>query len=318
MWFLARLRDHDGTFFYTVRSSTVSSMKCATRQFKSCLWKRVRTAEATRNNRVLNDRLQAAMLMSLRVKLLVRYLIFILALVLLGGWSAWRLREMGGVSRRIISNNYDSVVAAQEMKESLERQDSAALFALLGAREKAMAQLSEHRVRFDANFQKAANNITEIGEPEAIGQIRTDRDKYYEIFDAFMVRVRATESARPKGLTPNEELSQRNDYFTELEPQFNKLRGDCERLLQLNQRAMLAKSETAAGVAQLWFYRTLLIAGVLVVAGLVLAFFLANRIVEPLRQLTASTARIAGGDLNAKVIVSSRDEVGVLAAEYNR
>jgi PAS domain S-box-containing protein len=81
---------------------------------------------------------------------------------------------------------------------------------------------------------------------------------------------------------------------------------------------MLAKSEAAAGVAQLWFYRTLLIAGVLVAAGLYLAFFLANRIVEPLRQLTASTARIAGGDLNAKVTVTSRDEVGVLAAEYNR
>jgi NtrC-family two-component system sensor histidine kinase KinB len=55
----------------------------------------------------------------------------IAALCALGGWSAWRLREMGDVSRRIISNNYDSVIAAQEMKESLERQDSAALFALL-------------------------------------------------------------------------------------------------------------------------------------------------------------------------------------------
>jgi PAS domain S-box-containing protein len=62
----------------------------------------------------------------------------------------------------------------------------------------------------------------------------------------------------------------------------------------------------------------LLIAGVLVAAGLYLAFFLANRIVRPLRQLTASTAKIAGGDLNAKVPVTSRDEVGVLAAEYNR
>jgi NtrC-family two-component system sensor histidine kinase KinB len=256
--------------------------------------------------------------MSLRVKLLLTYLIFITALVLLGGWSALRLREMGGVSRRIISNNYDSVVAAQEMKESLERQDSAALFALLGARDMASTQLREHRVRFDANFQKAANNITEIGEPEAIEQIRRDRDKYYEMLDAFIARVNATEAAPTRGLARSEELSERNEYFTDLEPQFNKLRADCEHLLQLNQRAMLAKSEAAAGVAQLWFYRTLLIAGVLVVAGLFLAFFLANRIVEPLRQLTATTARMAGGDLEARVTVGSRDEVGVLAAEYNR
>ena len=250
--------------------------------------------------------------MSLRFKLLFSYLIFVTALLVLGGWSAWRLREMGSVSRRIISNNYDSVVAAQEMKESLERQDSAALFALLGTREKAITQLREHRVRFDANFQKAANNITEVGEPEAIEAIRRDRDIYYQMFDAFMNRVAGGENAS------GEELAERNEYFTRLEPQFNKLRAECEHLLQLNQRAMLGKSEAAAGVAQLWFYRTLLIAGALIAAGTVLAFFLANRIVEPLRQLTASTARIAGGDLSAKVAVSSRDEVGVLAVEYNR
>jgi PAS domain S-box-containing protein len=236
----------------------------------------------------------------------------------LGGWSAWRLREMGGVSRRIISNNYDSVVAAQEMKESLERQDSAALFALLGARDKAETQLGEHRARFDANLHKAENNITEVGEPQALETLRSDRDSYYKTFDAFLAKVNATESSGQRGVPGNEQLSERNEYFTRLEPEFNKLRADCEHLLQLNQRAMLAKSEAAAGVAQLWFYRTLLIAGVLVAAGLWLAFFLSNRIVEPLRQLTATTARMAGGDLEARVTVSSRDEVGALAAEYNR
>ena len=247
--------------------------------------------------------------MNLRTKLLLGYLVFVAALVVLGAWSAWRLREMGGVSRRIIANNYDSVVAAEEMKESLERQDSAAVFALLGATEKARAQLTEHRARFDASFEKAAHNITEVGEPEAIENIRSNRDAYYQMYDQFFAVATANNGAN---------LAERNEYFTRLEPQFNKLRADCEHLLQLNQRAMLAKSEAAAGVAQLWFYRTLLIAGTLVTAGVILAFLLSNRIVEPLRQLTATTTRIAAGDLDAKVTVDSHDEVGVLATEYNR
>ena len=247
--------------------------------------------------------------MNLRTKLLLGYLVFVAALVVLGAWSAWRLREMGGVSRRIIANNYDSVVAAEEMKESLERQDSAAVFALLGATEKARAQLTEHRARFDASFEKAAHNITEVGEPEAIENIRSNRDAYYQMYDQFFAVATANNGAN---------LAERNEYFTRLEPQFNKLRADCVHLLQLNQRAMLAKSEAAAGVAQLWFYRTLLIAGTLVTAGVILAFFLSNRIVEPLRQLTATTTRIAAGDLDAKVTVDSHDEVGVLATEYNR
>ena len=145
--------------------------------------------------------------MRLRAKLLFSYLIFVAALVVLGGWSAWRLREMGGVSHRIISNNYDSVVAAQEMKESLERQDSAALFALLGARDRAGAQMLEHRGRFDNNFQKAANNVTEIGEPEVLETIRRDRDTYYRMFDAFIGKV--SESS-----ANDQQLSERNDYFT--------------------------------------------------------------------------------------------------------
>ena len=238
--------------------------------------------------------------MSLKARLLIGYGVFIAALVVLGAWSAWRLHDMGKVSRRIISENYDSVVAAQEMKESLEREDSAALFALQGTRERALTQLREHRARFDQNLLKAANNITELGESEAIAEIQNDRDIYYRRFDAFSVKPAA------------------NEYFTQLEPQFNQLRADCEHLLQLNQRAMLAKAEAAAGVAQLWFYRTLLIAGLLVALGLALAFFLAQRIVGPLQRLTESTARIAGGDLDARVEVDSRDEVGMLAAEYNR
>lgn len=252
--------------------------------------------------------------MGLRAKLVTSYAIFIAALILLASWSAWKLHDMGKVSRRIISENYDSVVAAQEMKESLERQDSAALFGLLGAREKALAQLRAHRTRFDASFQKAANNITEISEPEAIEAIRHDRDIYYQRFDEFIAKATGNNSPR-LGVTSD---ALRNEYFTQLEPQFNRLRADCEHLLQLNQRAMLAKAEAAAGVAQLWFYRTLLIAGVLVVAGLALAFLLAKRIVEPLRRLTETTAKIAAGELDAEVVVDSGDEVGVLAAEYNR
>jgi hypothetical protein len=121
--------------------------------------------------------------MSLRTKLLCGYVVFIAALVVLGGWSAWRLHDMGGVSRHIIADNYASVVAAQDMKESLERQDSAALFILLGQLQRALEQAHEHSQRFDAAFEKAANNITEPGEAELLEAIRQDRQTYYQLFD---------------------------------------------------------------------------------------------------------------------------------------
>jgi PAS domain S-box-containing protein len=241
--------------------------------------------------------------MNLRNKLLLSFLIFIAAIVALGAWSALSLREMGGVSQRIISHNYDSVVAAQDMKESLERMDSAALFLLLGDRDRAMAQFDEHRARFDAAFEKAAGNVTEPGEAEIIEAIRSDRDEYYRHFKEFIAEG---ESRRPA------------DYFQRLEPIFNKTRAELNQLLQLNQGAMAAKSEQAAGAARREFLLTLALAGALVAAGLAAAVLLANSIMRPVRELTATAARIAGGDLTAKARVASRDEIGILAAEFNR
>src|SRR4029453_4502443 len=106
--------------------------------------------------------------MKLRTKLLLGYGGFVLALGVLGAWSARTLSQMSAVAGRIISENYDSVVAAQNMKESLERQDSAAVFELLGEHDRAVRQAAEHRARFDAAFKKAAGNITEPGEPDVI------------------------------------------------------------------------------------------------------------------------------------------------------
>lgn len=244
--------------------------------------------------------------MNLRVKLLLSYLVFVAALITLGGWSAWRLRALGHVSQQILSNNYDSVVAAQDMKESLERVDSAALFALLGQRERAATQLRAQRTQFDAAFNKAANNITESGEAEMVAAVRRDRDNYYQQLDAFFSAL------------PANKLAANEQYFKELEPAFNQLRARCQQLLQLNQAAMLAKSDAAAAEAQRWVTLSLLFAAALVAAGLALAWLFANAIVRPVRELTAATAKIAGGNLDAKAEVSGRDEIGLLAAEFNR
>src|SRR6185436_5333481 len=145
--------------------------------------------------------------MKLRTKLLLGYAGFVLALGVLGAWSARTLSQMSAVSGRIIAENYDSVVAAQDMKESLERQDSAALFDLLGQRDRARGQAAEHRARFDAALAKAAANITESGEPEAIASIRRGRDDYYHRYDAFVDAV-GDRSAL---------------YFGSLEPTFNQV-----------------------------------------------------------------------------------------------
>jgi len=240
--------------------------------------------------------------MKLRTKLLLGYSGFILALGLLGAWSARTLSQMSAVSRLIISENYDSVVAAQDMKESLERQDSAAVFSLLGEHERAARQAAEHRLRFNAALDKAAANITEAGESETIAAIRNGRDDYYRRCDAFL------------GASGDRTAL----YFRDLEPRFNAVRADCDRLLHLNQEAMRRKADRASGTARRWYFITLGLALTLMVAGVGVEFSLSNAIIGPVRQLTNATTRVAAGDLDAAVPVQSADEIGVLADGFNR
>ena len=232
--------------------------------------------------------------MRVRSVLVTALLVFIAALALLGGWSAWWLRDVGGASRRIISDNYESVVAAQQMKESLERQDSAALFLLLGETARARTQLAEHRARFDRHFDRAARNITEPGEAAVIERLRTLRDRYQQAIE------RAAGGGR--ALTPAV-------YFTELEPRFDAVRAELDRLLTLNQEAMQHKSQAAAATARAYALRVFVLAGLLVVGCTVVANRVSRALVDPLTALTRATDRMSFGavDVSAPVVESPRE-----------
>lgn len=142
--------------------------------------------------------------------------------------------------------------------------------------------------------------------------ITADRAEYYRLFDELISTIRA--GAEDSSRAPQN----RQTYFSQLEPLFTRLRGHCDELLRLNQTAMLDKSDAARAAAARWFRQLLLFAGLLVLASTGLAIFLSERIVRPVRELTATTAQLAGGNLDARARVTSHDEIGLLAAEYNR
>lgn len=252
------------------------------------------------------------MAVNLRTRLLLGFAVFVAALIVFGAWSAWHMWRMSALSQRIIAENYDSVVAAQDMKESLERQDSAGLFTLLDRPDRTVPPLGEHRARFDAAYSRAAANITEPGEADVVQTIGRTRDDYYRRFDRLLLDVR---TGGTPGQTPSRAAVE--EYFRQLEPVFSDLRAQCDRLLALNQDAMRRKAAEASTLARRWFLATLATALTLAVGGLAFAILLSNSIVRPVRQLTAATSRVAAGDLDTVVDVRSGDELGVLAARFN-
>jgi signal transduction histidine kinase/FixJ family two-component response regulator/HPt (histidine-containing phosphotransfer) domain-containing protein len=80
--------------------------------------------------------------------------------------------------------------------------------------------------------------------------------------------------------------------------------------------AMLDRDEAYAPLTQL--RQALLNTGlVLVGGGLVIAFMISRRVTRPVRRLTSMARKVAQGDLDTRVAVESKDEVGVLALAFN-
>ncbi len=167
--------------------------------------------------------------------------------------------------------------------------------------ERADRQTAEHRARFDVSFAKAASNITETGEADIIEEIRQERDEYFRRLDEFAAAARDSQT-----------------YFGVLQPLFDRVRATCDRLLRLNQEAMRRKADAASQIAQRWFVITLVLALVLMSGGVAVEISLSRSILGPVRQLTDATMRIAAGELDATVPVRAGDEIGALAAGFNR
>ena len=74
--------------------------------------------------------------------------------------------HLGGRIDVILKENYGSVLAAERMKEALERMDSAALFAIGGRGRAGAEQFAEYRPVFEKNLKIEQNNVTLPGEQE--------------------------------------------------------------------------------------------------------------------------------------------------------
>src|SRR4051794_6851229 len=127
------------------------------------------------------------MFTTLRTKLLLGLTPLLAIMVGLGLWAIAMLDHLGGRIDVILRENYASVLAAEGMKEALERLDSAAMFAIGGQEERARVQSREYRPRFEANLRIEQNNVTLVaeGEQELVDDLTRLYAQYVQLADDF-------------------------------------------------------------------------------------------------------------------------------------
>ena len=135
--------------------------------------------------------------MLLKTKLLLAQLPLALALLVLGAVAVATIGQLGSSSERILQDNYRSVLAAQRMKEAIERMDSAALFMALGRREEGKQLALRNRKVFEEELAVQIKNITEKGEQEASEALSARWQNYLASYESF-VQETAVEVSRDR------------------------------------------------------------------------------------------------------------------------
>lgn len=185
--------------------------------------------------------------MTLRTRLLLAQGPLALALALVGVLAVATLADLGKSGERILADNYRSVLAAQRMKEAIERIDSAALFLVIGEDARGLRQAAENRPRFESELRAEEENITEPGEKEAAVELRRNWTDYQRDLDAY---VQLPDAAQ-----------RRARYLAVLSPAFVHVKDSADTILAINQDAMVERSEQLRRKGE--FARTLTLVAVL-------------------------------------------------------
>ncbi|HUT54589.1 MAG TPA: ATP-binding protein [bacterium] len=249
----------------------------------------------------------APIFMTLKKKILLGYGVAFALMGLVVAWAVSNLVSLGKASDAILSENYRSILAAENMVDALERQDSGVLLVFLGDREKGTAQLHESEADFLEWLARAKDNITIKGEAELVHSINTDYEAYRR---QFFTLADSSGGGQP-ALRPSY-------YYEAFYPPFAKVREECIGLRNLNEKTMYSASTRAGDVARRAIWSTSLVAGSALIVALGFSLFIVERIVGPIRRFMEASRRISSGDYGVEVPVETGDELGRLAEEFNR
>lgn len=229
--------------------------------------------------------------------------IFVL-LAVMGVYAVSLFEQLGNSIDVILRENFRSVVAGQEMKESAERMDSALFFSLVGEEERGRKMYDLNLPIFRKNLEVELHNVTLPGEQELADSLKNLRTQYTLRAGAFW--------------KTGDIETRRKMYFEEMLPTFTRIKDTAQEVIRINQDNMQEADKRAREISvRSTRYMIFAIAAGLAVATF-FAYQLQRAILQPIRAVTAVAKDLGEGKLDQVVPVASHDELGQLADAFNK
>jgi NtrC-family two-component system sensor histidine kinase KinB len=221
-------------------------------------------------------------------------------------WSAWTFARLSAVVDDTLRDSQAAIDLTTALAGSLEREDDALLLALSGNVDAARKQLAAVRQRGEVLYRHllAVLKDEEVEERLLAGQLRRELDGYREAGSDLVAAA-----GEPAAL---------KRYHEQVNPLLRQAVATCGIIREANFQEMQwagIRARDEAGRAT-WVVVAVSLAAVLLAS--VVAVGLARSILLPVRDLTALVDALRQGDFARRVRIASGDELGQLAAGFNR
>ncbi len=238
----------------------------------------------------------------LRNRIFVGVAPLIVLLMMVGGYAVWLFFRLGNAVNTTLHENYVSIVAMRDLKDAAERIERTLSGESAennrGTPEQVRASLEQQTAICRRNVDAESAIITEPGEREAAARLRVSSDAFLQAVSSFAATDRAGigDLRRPLG-----------DLL------------DAAAAIQgINERAMNEKDRRARETASRSTRVMLLAMAAALPLGLFFAYRMGGVVLRPIQRLTDSARDLGEGNLDQVLPVQSRDELGQLAAAFNK
>lgn len=246
--------------------------------------------------------------MNLKKKILLGFvavLILMLAIVVLSFYSYSLITEP---FRRSLVQNYTSIVAADNMSKSLDKQLYGLLDLFSNKQSLGFSILKEAQNQFLDAYKEALTSAYTTREQKLLDELKHDYDAY---IDYLYLRLDQEEVA--KNNTVYKEL-----YFREIIALIQNLKQKCYAIFDVNNHFM----ENIIREVDEAIKSAVLMIGLLTTTGIFLYFIFGTRFAtylsKPVYNLIDSVKRIAEGRFQERVEIIGEDEIAQLSEEFNK
>lgn len=247
------------------------------------------------------------MIKSIRAKIVWTFACLVLLNLAAGFWSIYNFYSLDTTVATILNENYQSVLAAENMMKALERQDNALLVASEGEDPTVAGSVRENREVFYYWYNQAVRSVSLPSQEPLRDSIQSASRDYALTAEGMEARIQ--QGAFRKA---------RQYYYDAVRPTSDALRELCFRLFEINQSAMYNAMPRAHIIANKTAYGTMMTSIITLLLSIIATAWLTRVLITPAERLTDTVRQIGAGKLDLKIDVLSNDEIGQLSREFNK